>query len=271
MLARLPGQRLGLWFRWVTEPSQSLPKGACCLLSAVTAWLWRVSADASDPKAISSRSFGSTRSASFCRRLRSLESIDGRGCSGHRARASSRSRSIISAAIGSDVMVAIDPGRVPNQKRCSARAAPPGSRAMTLILSQRKEGRPPSDPDRCWPTISLCRNAYIHDRARMSAWVQAINWNARSSSMGTGGRHQPVCACKLGRHASEPRRICDNRRGSSQAEPLRKPHMNVLLLQRVLQNLSRRKIRRVVRGRGIGTASLGKGKIFRAPPMQQPG
>src|SRR6266852_6092893 len=46
--------------------------------------------------------------------------------------------------------------------------------------------------------------------------------------------------------------------------------MNVLLLQRVLENLGLCKIRRVVRGRGIGTASLRKGEVFDAPSMQQP-
>src|SRR5262249_25316875 len=45
---------------------------------------------------------------------------------------------------------------------------------------------------------------------------------------------------------------------------------NVLLLQRVLQSLGICKIRRVVRGRGIGTASLRKGGVFHAPPVQQP-
>src|SRR5262245_9477233 len=42
------------------------------------------------------------------------------------------------------------------------------------------------------------------------------------------------------------------------------------LLQRVLQNLGICKIRRVVRGRWIGTASLRKGGVFHAPSMQQP-
>src|SRR5438477_13183542 len=42
------------------------------------------------------------------------------------------------------------------------------------------------------------------------------------------------------------------------------------LLQRVFQNLGLCKIRRVVRGRGIGTASLRKGGVFHAPSMQQP-
>src|SRR5437667_9379260 len=42
------------------------------------------------------------------------------------------------------------------------------------------------------------------------------------------------------------------------------------LLQRVLQNLGLCKIRRVVRGRRIGTASLRKGGVFHAPSMQQP-
>src|SRR5439155_19383919 len=42
------------------------------------------------------------------------------------------------------------------------------------------------------------------------------------------------------------------------------------LLQRVFQNLGLCKIRRVVRGRWIGTASLRKGGVFHAPSMQQP-
>ena len=47
--------------------------------------------------------------------------------------------------------------------------------------------------------------------------------------------------------------------------------MNVLLLQRVLQNHGRCKIRRVVRGRGIGTATLRKRKIFYSPSVEQTG
>src|SRR5204862_1452168 len=41
------------------------------------------------------------------------------------------------------------------------------------------------------------------------------------------------------------------------------------LLQRVLQNFGLCKIRRVVRGRRIGTASLRKGEVFHASSMQQ--
>src|SRR6202140_1797760 len=47
--------------------------------------------------------------------------------------------------------------------------------------------------------------------------------------------------------------------------------MNVLLLQRVLQDLGLCKIRRVVRGRGIGTASLRKRKVFDPPSVEQTG
>src|SRR5258708_5598398 len=47
------------------------------------------------------------------------------------------------------------------------------------------------------------------------------------------------------------------------------PHMTVLLLQRVLQNHGRCKIRRVVGGRGIGTATLRKRKIFDPPSVEQ--
>jgi len=47
--------------------------------------------------------------------------------------------------------------------------------------------------------------------------------------------------------------------------------MNVLLLQRVLQNHGRCKIRRVVSGRGIGTVPPRKRKIFDPPPVEQTG
>src|SRR5260370_38418212 len=46
-------------------------------------------------------------------------------------------------------------------------------------------------------------------------------------------------------------------------------NLNVLLLQRVLQDHGRCKIRRVVRGRGIGTATLRKRKIFDPPSVEQ--
>src|SRR5262249_50883784 len=47
--------------------------------------------------------------------------------------------------------------------------------------------------------------------------------------------------------------------------------MNALLLQRVLQNHGRRKIGRVVRGRGIGTATLRKREIFDPASVEQTG
>ena len=62
-----------------------------------------------------------------------------------------------------------------------------------------------------------------------------------------------------------------SRRTSAASRPRRAvPVQNVLLRrQRVLQNLGIYEIRRVVRGRGIGTASRRKGGVFRAPPVQQ--
>src|SRR5579871_5368046 len=45
--------------------------------------------------------------------------------------------------------------------------------------------------------------------------------------------------------------------------------MNALLLQRVLLSLGRRKIRRVVRARGIGTTTLRKRKVFDPASMEQ--